>query len=81
MNVGGGYGQVSQFLARNTSHLHFIVQDLPGTVETARAQLPQDVQGRVEFVAHDFFTEQTLRGVNVFLLRWIHHNWSDKYCI
>jgi len=30
-------------------------------------------------MAHDFITEQPVRGADVYLLRWILHNWSDKY--
>jgi hypothetical protein len=31
-------------------------------------------------MAHDFFTPQTVVA-DVYLLRWILHNWSDKYCM
>lgn len=81
VDMGGGNGSVSQFLARSTQHITFIVQDLPGTVEQGRASLPEELKGRVEFVAHDFFTEQTLESPDVYLFRWIMHNWSDPYCI
>ena len=81
IDVGGGHGSVSQFLARETAHIHFIVQDLPNTVEQGRNFLPDELKTRVEFEAHDFFKEQVLRDVDVFLLRWIMHNWSDGYCV
>lgn len=81
VDMGGGNGSVSQALAKATQHTKFIVQDLPGTVEQARASLPPEFQGRVEFMGHDFFTEQTLRGPDVYLFRWIFHNWSDRYCV
>lgn len=32
-------------------------------------------------MAHDFFTEQPVVGADVYLFRWIMHNWSDKYCV
>lgn len=32
-------------------------------------------------MAHDFFTEQPVKGADVFLLRCILHDWSDKYAI
>jgi hypothetical protein len=35
---------------------------------------------RVSFMSHDFFTPQTVVA-DVYLLRWILHNWSDKYCV
>ncbi len=81
VDMGGGHGSVSQFLAKTTRHVKFIVQDLPSTVEQARVSLPSEFEGRVEFMGHDFFTEQTLQGPEVFLFRWIMHNWSDRYCV
>ena len=81
VDVGGGQGSVSCVLARASHHIKFVVQDLPGTAEQGRAALPADLEGRVDFVAHDFFSEQDLKGAEVYLFRWIMHNWSDKYCI
>lgn len=81
VDMGGGLGSVSQYLAKSTQHIKFIVQDLPGTVELGRASLPAELQGRIEFMAHDFFTEQTLKNSDIYLFRWIMHNWSDPYCI
>ena len=72
---------MSKYLANSTKNIKFIVQDLPGTVEQGRAALPAEFQGRVEFMVHDFFTEQTLKDTTIFLFRWIMHNWSDLYCI
>ncbi|KAL8810901.1 MAG: hypothetical protein Q9223_007651 [Gallowayella weberi] len=81
VDVGGGHGSVSRELARSTKSIKFIVQDLPGTVEQARKELPGELQGRIEFQEHDFFTEQTVQDADVHLMRWILHDWSDKYCI
>jgi hypothetical protein len=83
IDVGGGNGQVSYFLAKETSHVRFIVQDLPNVVEVARAHIPGQLIDRVEFAAHNFFEPQVLRvgpPVN-FLLRHVLHNWADEYCI
>ena len=30
---------------------------------------------------YDFFTEQPVKDADVYLFRWIFHNWSDGYCI
>lgn len=82
VDIGGGHGAVSQALAKATKGIHYIVQDLPSTVEQATRDLPKELEGRIEFVAHDFFTEQPVdRDVDVFLLRWILHDWSDDYCV
>ncbi|KAL8945938.1 MAG: hypothetical protein Q9222_007595, partial [Ikaeria aurantiellina] len=81
VDVGGGHGSVSQALARATSHIYFVVQDQPDTVAQARKELPTDLETRVEFQEHDFFTPQPLRGKQVYLMRWILHDWSDGYCV
>ncbi|KAL8807090.1 MAG: hypothetical protein Q9182_000923 [Xanthomendoza sp. 2 TL-2023] len=81
VDVGGGHGSVSQELARSTTNIKFIVQDLPGPVEQARKELPREMKGRIEFQEHDFFTEQTVQDADVHLMRWILHNWSDTNCV
>ena len=80
VDVGGGIGSVSHFLARNTKHLHFVIQDLQSTVENGRKQLPVELHDRVEFAAHDFFTPQK-KAANIFLMRWIIHNWTDRKAV
>lgn len=83
VDVGGGQGQVSHYLARNSQHLRFIVQDLPGVIEVGRAKVPDDIGERVSFQVHDFFDSQTATdsAPAAFFLRNILHNWSDKYCL
>jgi hypothetical protein len=82
VDIGGGNGQISQYLARHTNHTHFIVQDLPHVVEKAPSHLPDDLKDRVEFAVHDFFQPQTPDPPPAaFLLRYILHNWSDKYAV
>ena len=82
VDLGGGNGQISQYLARHTSNTRFIVQELPHVVLEAPAQLPDDLKSRIDFVVHDFFTPQTMGPPpTAFLLRYILHNWSDKYSV
>ena len=78
VDVGGGHGSISRFLAQHTQHIHFIVQDIPATVKAGQDVLPADLQDRVEFMPHDFFTPQT-EAADVYILRWILHNWADGY--
>ena len=40
-----------------------------------------DLNGRVTFMPHDFFTHQPISGAAAYLLRYITHNWSDEDCI
>lgn len=79
VDVGGGHGGVSQAIARATKHLKFIVEDLEGTVAEGVKLLPSELGDRVEFVAHDFFTQQPIKHADVYFFRFILHNWSDKY--
>lgn len=79
VDVGGGHGGVSRALAGATTRVQFIVQDLPGTVKEGESMLPVELEGRVRFMAHDFFTEQPAKHADVYFFRFILHNWSDKY--
>lgn len=81
VDSGGGHGAVSRALAGATSNVQFIVQDLPETVKEGERILPEELQGRITFMAHDFFTPQPVKGADVYLFRFILHNWSDKYSI
>ncbi|PYI03401.1 putative O-methyltransferase [Aspergillus sclerotiicarbonarius CBS 121057] len=80
VDLGGSQGHVSVHLARKFPHLRFIVQDIAEVVEGATDKLPDDVKGRVEFIAHDMFEEQPVRA-EVYLMRYVLHDWQDKYCV
>lgn len=75
VDIGGGHGGVSRALAIATSEIKFIVQDLPGTVLEGKKILPTELEGRVEFMAHDFMTEQTVKGADIYFFRFILHNY------
>ncbi|EKG18836.1 O-methyltransferase family 2 [Macrophomina phaseolina MS6] len=80
VDVGGSHGFVPVALAKRFPDLRFVVQDLPKTVADGPAHIPSELAGRIQFQAHDFFTEQPVHGADVYFFRWIFHNWSDKYC-
>ncbi|KAL4902137.1 hypothetical protein BDW74DRAFT_186935 [Aspergillus multicolor] len=84
VDVGGGKGHISVMLAKQFPNLRFTVQDTPSMITGAAAEtlagVPPDVSDRVEFVAHDFFTDQTTQA-DVYLLRNVLHNWSDAYAV
>lgn len=77
VDLGGSHGDAAFALARKYHSLHFIVQELPQVVANSKEEKGLDVK----FIAHDFFEEQPVHGADVYLFRWILHNWSDKYCI
>ncbi|KAI0199447.1 S-adenosyl-L-methionine-dependent methyltransferase [Astrocystis sublimbata] len=83
VDVGGSQGFVCVALARKFRTLSFVVQDLASVIEDARKDVPTDpdIASRISYAVHDFFEPQPVIGAEVYFLRWIFHNWSDKYCV
>ncbi|KAH6675785.1 putative O-methyltransferase [Halenospora varia] len=81
VDVGGSHGLNAISVAKTYPHIKCIVQDLPQPIQEGRVNLPSELADRVEFMEHDFFTEQPVKGADVYFFRWIFHNWSDKYSI
>ncbi|EHK97284.1 putative Sterigmatocystin 8-O-methyltransferase [Glarea lozoyensis 74030] len=77
VDVGGGYGQKSVALKKAVPGLpgRFVVQDLPGTVKNS-----PECEG-VEFLGHDFFTEQPIKGARAYYIRQCLHNWPAEKCL
>lgn len=82
IDMGGSEGHVSVAIAKEHKHLQFVVQDLPGIISKATLgdEVEEGVKKRVRFMTQDFLQEQTVEG-NVFLFRWILHDWPDKYVV
>ncbi|KAI1179308.1 S-adenosyl-L-methionine-dependent methyltransferase [Nemania sp. FL0916] len=78
VDVGGGNGHVAMALAREFAGLSAVVQDMEKVIE--KCTTPEDLEGRIKFMTHDFFTSQPVSGADVYFFRLIFHNWSDKYC-
>ena len=79
--MGGSTGHTTIPLARAFPDLKVVVQDLSDAFDKAKDLVPVDLQGRIEFMKHDFFQPQPVEGADVYLLRWILHDWSDAYCV
>ena len=79
VDMGGSQGLISIRFLRRFPDLICVVQDLPETIKSA--SVPHDLAGRLEFKAHNFFTQQPVKNADVYLLRSILHDWSDKYAI
>jgi ubiquinone/menaquinone biosynthesis C-methylase UbiE len=81
IDLGGGYGQISQALAKHTQKLSFTVQDLPHVVEQGRRELPSEFNERISFEAHNFMEpQQSEKGSpDAFLISRCLHNWSDYH--
>ncbi|EJD43680.1 O-methyltransferase [Auricularia subglabra TFB-10046 SS5] len=85
VDVGGGVGSVTHILAEKYPDLRYVVQDRAKTIEPdARnywnEHMPEALSsGKVTLEAHDFFAEQPRKSPDVFILRFIVHDWSDPY--
>lgn len=80
IDIGGSHGFAMVAIAEKFPSLKFIVQDLPPTI-AARRPIPEKYNDLISFVEHDFFTPQPIKNADVYLFRWIFHNWSDIQCI
>lgn len=85
VDVGGSRGTVAYALAEAFQNPSFIVQDLPEIVAEAQKKaglgIANDVAPRVSFYSHDFFTTQPVKNADVYFLRMIFLNYSDKYAV
>ncbi|KAI1400598.1 putative O-methyltransferase [Hypoxylon fuscum] len=82
VDVGGSHGKICIELARRFSLLSFVVQDLDEpVVRDAERQRPEELADRVRYMVHDFFTEQPIKGADVYFFRAVLHNWSDTYAV
>ncbi|KAJ5164251.1 uncharacterized protein N7500_006081 [Penicillium coprophilum] len=79
VDVGGGIGHIARALADHCPTIQCIVQDRPEVISQAEETLPADLQDRIRFQAHDFFQPQPVHGADVYLLRHVLHDWSNKY--
>ena len=80
VDLGGGYGHISQTLARHTQSLEFIVQDLPHVVEEGRKDLSPGLRSRVLFEGWNFLENQRAENPPAaFLISRCLHNWSDHH--
>ena len=79
-DVGGGQGAVPETLAPATKNIKFTVQDMDDAVEHGRKALPVDLEDRIEFMLHEFFTKQPVKGADDYFWERVLHDWSNK-CI
>ena len=77
VDLGGSRGELCAALALVAPNLHFIVQELPRTIQSIdRSTLDPKVEARIEFMEHDFFNPQPVTAA-VYIFRQIFHNWAD----
>ncbi|KAL8967831.1 MAG: hypothetical protein Q9183_002745 [Haloplaca sp. 2 TL-2023] len=76
VDVGGGRGH-------DISALHQRFPDLPGRL--VLQELPETFKGLpaidgVDFMAHDMFTAQPIKGARAYFFRNVLHDWSNSRC-
>ncbi|KAJ7174961.1 O-methyltransferase [Mycena crocata] len=86
VDVGGGIGHSSLTIVKRYPTLRVVVQDLAHTIDEAKVHWAKNfvehvTSGMVEFQDHDFFNPQPVENADVFLLRYIMHNWDDARAI
>ncbi|EJD00232.1 S-adenosyl-L-methionine-dependent methyltransferase [Fomitiporia mediterranea MF3/22] len=86
VDVGSGMGHVALEVAKKFPNMQVVLEDLKSVIDRAKdywnEKVPTHVSaGKIHFIDTDFLKEQPpLPGApDVFLLRWILHDWSDKY--
>lgn len=79
VDVGGSHGTIGKDLVERYPGLEVVVQDLPQVIEST--QKSGELNSRLTFMTHDFFQDQPVKDADVYLLRWILHDWSDHYAV
>ena len=80
VDVGGGMGHLGLALARAHPRVDVIVFDLPQTQAEATTFLTDHAIGnRCRFEAGNFF-KTIPRGADIYLLKWVLHDWGDDRC-
>ncbi|KGO69934.1 O-methyltransferase, family 2 [Penicillium italicum] len=83
VDVGGGSGHISIFLATEFPELSFVVQDVNTVMleeGPRRADFPL-VQDRVSFMQYSFYEPQPVTDAGLFFLRQVIHNYPDDVCV
>ncbi|RYP50588.1 hypothetical protein DL768_003933 [Monosporascus sp. mg162] len=79
-DVGGSKGHVAIELAKSFGDVKLLVQDMEMVVEGAESDVPDQLKGRIKFMAHGLFDPQAVQA-DVYFFRMIFHNWADKYAL
>ena len=67
-------------LAKAFPQLQFVVQDF-ATLGSYHDAVPDNLKPRIRFEAQDILEPNAYRNGDVYLLRSILHDWSDKYAV
>lgn len=77
VDVAGGYGHDLRLVKDKLAPVHkgrFVLEDQASVIET----VPDDLyDANIEYVKHDFFAPQPVKGARVYTLKSIIHDWPD----
>jgi demethylsterigmatocystin 6-O-methyltransferase len=76
VDVGGGLGHQASAFKKRFPDLpgRYIVQDLAHALPSTRPE-------GIEYMEHDFTTEQPIKGARFYYLRYVPHDWSQEFNI
>ena len=87
VDIGGSFGTLLSFILKEHQNLFGIVLDLPNVIENAQARKPtafEDQQiepARYQFVSGDMFKSETIPVADVYIMKYILHDWDDEKSI
>ncbi|KAJ7159170.1 S-adenosyl-L-methionine-dependent methyltransferase [Mycena crocata] len=86
VDVGGGIGALSLPLLQKYDDLAVVIQDRESVIAQAvkhwTANFPTAVAtNRAAFAVADFFQPNRFEGAEVYMLRYIMHDWNDDACV
>ncbi|KAL0960206.1 hypothetical protein HGRIS_011839 [Hohenbuehelia grisea] len=84
-DVGGNIGSVTLQLAKEFSHLNFVVMDLEHAIKEAKPYWTENypealAEQRVKLQVHSFLTPMPLKA-SIYFLRAVIHDWPEADCI
>lgn len=77
VDMGGSHGHASLAVLEAYPRLEFIVQDLPDVISSLDEEIVS-FNPNIRFEVHDFLQSQRTPA-DLYLLRWILHDWPDSY--
>lgn len=79
--LGGSVGHLSFEIARKHPNISLVVQDFAALEPQFHQLCPKELVDRVSFQGHDIFTLQPVEHADVYLFRFIFHDWPDSHCV
>jgi hypothetical protein len=79
VDIGGSRGSIAVEILRKYPTVHCIVQGLAEVMSSS--EVPAELRHRLSYQEHNFFLPRVVVGADVYFMRSVLHDWSDKYAI